>query len=327
MIGPPHVRNAILLASLIFLASPRGVATAQEKYPSHPINVVVPWSPGGMADVSMRIVGAKLSEILGVPVVLINKPGATGTIGTEFVKSSKPDGYTLLAPSNTPLTQVPASNPNLSYSLSDFVAIGCFVSDPTVIVAKKGAVWNSFENFVDDVKQKPGKYNSGDGGLGGAGYLAMELVKNAYGLNVVPIHFKGSGELKVAIVSGVVDIASGNLSVMSSLIKSGDVTGLVLMTDRRIADIPQVPTIKEKGFPNASLVISNGLFAPSGTPSQAVDTLARALAQAMQDPGVKTQIEKAGLIPDYYDSPTYTSLLKQELTTIKAVIEKTGGAK
>ena len=317
----------LLLASLLACLGLRGGATAAEKFPSHPINIVVPWAPGGLADVSGRIIGAKLSEILGVPVIIVNKPGATGTIGTQFVKTASADGYTLLAPTNTPLSQVPASNPNLAYTLSDFAVIGCFVSDPTVIVAKKSAAWNNFDDFISGVRKNPGKYNSGDGGFGGAGYLAMEIVKDAYGLNVVPVHFKGSGDLKVAILGGVVDIASGNLSVLSSLVNSNDVTGLVVMAPRRSEIIPKVPTIKEKGFPNASLVLSNGLFAPSGTPPEALETLSRALAKAMQDPAVNAQIKKAGLIPDYYDGPTYTAMLRQELTTIKAVVEKAGNAK
>lgn len=319
--------SAFLLASLIALLGLQRAAAAEDKYPSHAINIVVPWAPGGMADLSGRIVGAKLSEILGVPIVIVNKPGATGTVGTQFVSSASPDGYTLLAPSNTPLTQVPASNPNLPYTLADFAVIGCFVSDPTVIVAKKTAAWKDFEDFVADVRKNPGKYNSGDGGFGGAGYLAMELVKNAYGLNIVPVHFKGSGDLKVGILGGVVDIASGNLSVLSSLVNSGDVTGLVVMASRRSELIPKVPTIKEKGFPNASLVLSNGLFAPKGTPPEAIDTLSRALAKAMQDPTVNAQIKKAGLVPDYYDGPAYSALLQQELTTIKTVVEKAGKPK
>jgi tripartite-type tricarboxylate transporter receptor subunit TctC len=327
MTSPKFRKIFVPLAALFLFFQIVGVSVAAEKFPSRPINIIVPWNPGGMADVSGRIVGAKLSELLGVPVVIVNKPGATGALGTDFVKNASPDGYTLLAPSNSPLSQVPASNPNLPYKLADFAVIGRFVSDPTLIVAKKNASWSDFETFVVDGKKNPGKFNSGDGGLGGAGYLAVELIKDAYGLNIVPVHFKGSGDLKAAILGGVVDIASGNLSVLSSLVTSGEVTGLVVMNTRRSDVVPNVPSIKEKGFPDASLVVSNGLFAPKGTPPEVIDTLSRALARAMEDSSVKAQIEKSGLVPEYYDGPTYQSMLDQELQTIKRVVNKTTGTK
>ena len=300
---------------------------AADKFPSRTINIVVPWNPGGMADVSSRIVGAKLSELLGVSVVIVNKPGATGAVGTEFVKNAAPDGYTLLAPSNTPLSQVPASNPNLPYKLADFAVIGSIVSDPNLIVAKKNGSWRDLDAFVADAKQNPGKLNSGDGGLGGAGFLAVEVIKDAYGLDIVPIHYKGSGDLKAAILGGVVDIASGNLSVLSSLVTSGEVIGLVVMTARRSDVVPDVPTITEKGFSNASLVVSNGFFAPKETPPDVVKILSGALKRAMEDSSVKAQIKKAGLVPDYYDGPSYQSMLSEELLMIKRVVEKTTGKK
>ena len=155
----------------------------------------------------------------------------------------------------------------------------------------------------------------------------MELIKDAYGLNIVPVHYKGSGELKAAILGGVIDIASGNLSVLSSLVSSREVIGLVVMAPQRSEKTPNVPTIGEKGFPNTSFVISNGLFAPAGTPAETIDILSRALAQAMQDRSVKAQIENVGLIPEYLDGPKYKSELKRELATIRTVIEKSSSSK
>jgi len=290
-------------------------------FPTREIELVVSFPAGGPADTSARIVAPKLSAILGVPVVVANKPGGGGAVGADYVAKARPDGYTVYAATNSPLTISPRLQ-KVPYKLTDFAPLGAYAVDLGVITAKGGGPARTLEEFVDYAKKNPGKLNYGSAGFGTVSFFTMELFKIAYGLDLTHVPFQGTGPVKNAIMGGHVTVATSGFGSLAPLIKSGDLIALVTTAPKRVAEFPNVPTMAEKGYPDASLNIWMGLYAPARTPKPVQDTLARALAQVARDPAVISAIEKAGMHVDYKDPAETQKALDAEAATVAKVVEK-----
>jgi tripartite-type tricarboxylate transporter receptor subunit TctC len=262
-----------------------------------------------------------------VPVVLTTKGGAAGALGTDFVAKAKPDGYTILASANAPLTIAPNVNPQITYKYTDFAHICTYTADPGVICSKTGAPWKNLEELVEYAKKNPGKLNYASPGMGTVAYFAMEIFKMSYGLDIVPVHFQGTGPVKNAILGGHVDLSASGFGSLGPLIKAGNIFPLVTTAMKRVGDFPDVPTMAEKGFPDASLNIWFGLWVPLKCPKNVVDKLSQAMEKVMNDPGVRSQIEKAAMIVDYRDSKATFQLVEQEFAAVAKVVKKTGMGK
>jgi tripartite-type tricarboxylate transporter receptor subunit TctC len=297
---------------------------AQGRYPTRPIELIIPFPPGGPADTAARIIQPPLSAALGVPVVLINKPGGGGALGGDYVAKAKPDGYTVFAATNAPITIAPAIQPDISYRPSDFAAVGSSMADLGVIVARAGSPWKTLEEFVDYAKKNPGKLSYGSPGLGTVSFFMVELFKVSYGLDVTHVPFQGGGPVKNAIMGGHVTIASSGLNSLAPLIKSGDLIPLVTSASQRVTGFADVPTLAEKGFPEASLNIWMALFVPAKTPPDIVDTLAQALEKTMKTPSVVAAVEKAGMVVDFRGPAATAKLVQTEHETVKNVAAKLG---
>ena len=317
----------ITLVSLIVLgcASLGGsYASGQTKYPSRQIEFIIPFPPGGPGDTAARIIQPQLSANLGVPIVLVNKPGGGGALGGDVVAKGKPDGYTVYATTNGTLTIITATQPDLPYRLSDFAPIGSYMADIGAIVARADAAWKTLEELVDYARKNPGTLNYGSAGLGTVSFFTMELFNLSYGLDIAHVPFQGGGPVKNAILGGHVHVASTNLGSVATLIKSGDLIPLVITAPKRLAGFPNVPTMAEKGFPEASLNIWMGLYVPAKTSKEIVDKLMKALDQTMRDPSVKAVVEKAGMVVDYRDPDATRQLLESEHEAIKKVVVRIG---
>lgn len=299
----------------------------EEKYPTRQIECIVNFPPGGPLDTSIRVIQPHLQAALGVPVVLTTKGGAAGALGTDFVAKAKPDGYTILASANAALTIAPNVNPQITYKYTDFAHICTFTADPGVICSKTGAPWKNLEELVEYAKKNPGKLNYGSPGMGTVAYFAMEIFKMSYGLDIVPVHFQGTGPVKNAILGGHVDLSASGFGSLGPLIKAGNIFPLVTTATKRVADFPNVPTMVEKGFPDASLNIWFGLFVPVKCPKNVVDRLSQAMEKVMKDPAVQGQIEKAAMMVDYRDSKATFQLVEQEFAAVAKVVKKTGMGK
>ncbi len=311
-------------ATLVLMLALGTPAAAQPAYPARPIEVIIPFPPGGPADTAARIIQPKLSAALGVPLVLVNKSGGGGALAADYVSKSKPDGYTVFAATNAPVTIVAATQPDISYRPTDFAAIGTSMTDVSVFVGKAGSPWKTLEEFVEYVRKNPGKLSYGSAGLGTVSFFAFELFKHAYGLDITHVPFQGGGPVKNAIMGGHVTIASSGLNSFAPLMKSGDLIALATSAPKRVPAFPDVPTLAEKGFPDASLNIWMALFVPAKTPQGIVDTLAHALEQTMKEPSVVTAVEKAGMVVDYRGPSATAKVVETEYEAVKKVATRLG---
>jgi len=310
---------AVMLAAQVVPA-----AAGQAEYPNREIEFIVSFPPGGPADTAARIIQPKMSAILGVPVVVTNKSGGGGALGADYVAKAKPDGYTVYASTNSVLTISPVVQKTLPYSMADFTPIGAYAADLGVITAKAGAPWKTLDEFVDHAKKNPGKFNYGSAGFGTVSFFTMELFKISYGLDIAHVPFQGTGPAKNAILGGHVTLASSGFGSFAPLFRSGDLVPLVTTATKRVAAFPAVPTMAERGFPEASLNIWLGLYVPAKTPKPMVDVLVKALAQAAKDPAVAGAFEKAGMFAEYHDPEETAKLLQTETTSVRKVSEKLG---
>ena len=320
-------RNLVVSVVLLALAlTPLGPGRlgAESDYPSRPIEFIIPFPPGGPADTAARIVQPKLSAALGVPIVLVNKAGGGGALGADYVAKSKPDGYTVFAATNAPMTIVTAIQPDVSYRPSDFAPIGSYIADIGVITARAGSPWKTLEEFVDYARKNQGKLSYGSAGLGTVSFFMVELFKASYGLDITHVPFQGGGPVKNAIMGGHVTIASSGLNSFAPLIKSGDLIPLATSAPKRVSAFPDVPTMAEKGFPEASLNIWMGLYVPARTPREIVDRLAQALEKTMKEPSVVAAVEKAGMVVDYRGPTATAKLVETEHEAVKKVVARLG---
>ena len=316
------MRRWVVIVAMAFtaVASMLGEVRAAD-FPTREIELVVSFPAGGPADTSARIVAPKLSAILGVPVVVANKPGGGGAIGADYVAKARPDGYTVYAATNSPLTISPHLQ-KVPYKTADFAPLGAYAVDLGVLTARAGGPAKTLEEFVDYARKNPGKLSYGSAGFGTVSFFTMELFKTAYGLDLTHVPFQGTGPVKNAIMGGHVTVATSGFGSLAPLIKSGDLIALVTTAPRRVPEFPNVPTMAEKGHPQASLNIWMGLYVPVKTPKPAQEALAKALAQAARDPGVISAIEKAGMHVDYKDAAETQKALDAETTTVAKVVEK-----
>jgi tripartite-type tricarboxylate transporter receptor subunit TctC len=222
------------------------------------------------------------------------------------------------------LTIITATQPDITYRLSDFMPIGSYMTELGVVVSHPGATVKTLEEMVDYAKKNPGKLNYGSAGLGTVSFFTMELIKISYGLDIAHVPFQGTGPVKNAIIGGHVSLASSGLGSMAPLIKSGEVIPLVTTAPKRTAGFANVPTMAEKGFPEATLNIWMGLYAPLKTPKEVVDKLARALEKTVKDPAVVGATEKAGMVIDHRGSEATRKLLESEHDAVKKVVAKLG---
>lgn len=319
--GKDVLRLALIFIILVLSGS---LWAAEEKYPTRPIEFILNFPPGGPLDTSTRIIHAPLQAVLGVPIVLTTKAGAGGALGADFVVKSKSDGYTVLASANAALTVGPSVNPQIAYKYTDFAPICTYASDPGVITCKANAPWKDLEGLVEYAKKNPGKLNYGSPGMGTVAYFAMEIFKLSYGLDIVPVHFQGTGPVKNAILGGHVDLAASGFGSLAALIKAGNIIPLVTTAPKRIPEFPDVPTMAEKGFPEASLNIWFGLFVPKNCPRIVIERLGDAMEKVMRDPQVTDQLKKAGMVPDYRDSEGTFKLVENEFRAVAKVVKMMG---
>jgi tripartite-type tricarboxylate transporter receptor subunit TctC len=308
----------------LFSASPDGVIAAEKEYPNRPIEMVVVMPPGGPTDVAARIIQPPLQSILGVPIIISNKGGGGGALGAEYVAKSKPDGYTILAHTNATLDMVPVLNPAVSYKYTDFTPICFYAVDPVLICSKPDAPWKNADELVAYAKKNPGKLNYASSGLGTASYFVMEAFKISNGIDIVPVHFQGSGPAKTAILGGHVDLAALGLGALISVIKAGSVIPILTTAEKRMPLLDRVPTMVEKGIPEASMSIWMGLSVPASSPKAIVDKLAQAMEKVMKDPATANRLEKAAMAAVYKSGPESFMLMANELKTVEKLSKKMG---
>ena len=287
-------RRVLAAAAALALALPL-VAAAQESYPSRPITLVAPFPPGGVADLTARPVAAAMEKVLKNPVAVVNKTGAAGAVGMQFVATSKPDGYTLLLALSS-ISIIPEADKIFgrppAFTVDQFAPIALISADPTVLVVRAESPWKTAREFLDDARKRSGQISYSSSGIYGTLHMAMELLSHAAGVKLRHIPTAGAGPALTALLGGHVDALASGPAVILPHIKAGKLRALAGWGDKRVAALPEVPTFKELGYPEAEFYIWAGLFAPKGTPEPVLAKLRDATRAAVAEPDFKSAMDK-----------------------------------
>jgi tripartite-type tricarboxylate transporter receptor subunit TctC len=281
-----------LLLLAVVAAGAAGVlpAHADEAYPSRPITLIAPFPPGGIADLTGRPLASALEKVLKNPVALVNRQGAAGAVGMNSVAVAKPDGYTLLVALSS-ISIIPEADKLFgrqpAYTVDQFAPIALLTADPTVLVVRSESPWKTAREFVEDAKKRPGQISFSSSGVYGTLHMAMELLSQAAGIKLRHVPYSGGGPAVTALLGGHVDaLASGPAAVIPQ-IKAGKLRALAGWGSERIAALPDVPTFKELGHPDAEFYIWSGVFAPRATPAPVLAKLRDAVRAAAAHPDFK----------------------------------------
>ncbi|MES3000318.1 MAG: tripartite tricarboxylate transporter substrate binding protein [Pseudomonadota bacterium] len=293
MANAPTSRRQFLGSAALLLTVP---AIAQEAYPDKPVKVIVPFAPGGGADVVARLVFTKLSARLGHPFTIDNRGGAGGIVGTDAVAKARPDGYTLLLGQTGPNAINPALFAKIPYDpIADFAPVVQLTSYPYVIVVHPSVPVRNLHELITLSKEKPGFLNYGTAGTGSSGQLAAELFQRTTGVKLTHVPYKGAGPALADTVANVVAMTFGDMASATPLILSGRLRAIALTGTRRSPLLPDVPTVAESGFPGFEAAAWHGVYAPANTPPEIISKLNRELAQILAEPEVKERLRKDGI--------------------------------
>lgn len=289
--------RALSLTVIATLSLPIG-ALAQPTYPTHPAKIIVPFPPGGPADALARLAGDRLTQALGQPFVVDNRPGAGGNIGMELGAKAAPDGYTLtLAPVGN-LTIAPALYSKLPYDPSkDYAPVTVLAAVPNVLIVHPSVSARTLAELIALAKSKPGTLNYASPGNGSGPHLAGELFKSMAGVDIVHVPYNGVAPAMNAVVGGQVQMFFAQSSAALQHVKAGNVFALGVAGKTRIREAPELPTIAEQGLPGFDVTSWYALVAPAGTPPAIVDQLQREIARAFTAPDVRSKIEALGAEP------------------------------
>jgi tripartite-type tricarboxylate transporter receptor subunit TctC len=318
-------RAALLLAASAWAAwiAP-GIAWAQ--YPERTITMVVPFPPGGVADAVARPLAEALGRELKQSVIVENKGGAGGALGIGHAARAPADGYTVLLALSS-ISVLPEADRILerkaSYALDQFKPIARITADPTVLVVRSDAPWKSLEEFVADVKRKPGAYTYGSSGNYGTMHVPMEMLKGASGFRMTHIPYTGAGPAVTALLGGQVDaLASGPASIAQH-VKAGKLRALAHWGGQRLVALPDVPSLRDRGVP-VQYAQWSGLFVPAQTPASVVETLRTAVRKLAGDPSFQDAILRTGSPLAYMDADEFTAYWSHDIKTMTDVVKRIG---
>jgi tripartite-type tricarboxylate transporter receptor subunit TctC len=311
------------LVSTAVLALP---AMAQDKYPSKPVRVLVPFAAGGATDVLTRVAAAELSKRLGQSFVVENPTGAGGIIGATQAVKAAPDGYTLLAGSPGPVTIMPViSSKPLPYDAEkDLIPITLIADSPGGFTVGKGSPYKSVQEVLAAAKAQPGKLTCGSSGIGAFSHLNCELLKTLAGVNITHVPYRGAAPAMVDLVSGQTDIMIENYPSPQKLIDAGELRLLAVTSAKRFALKPGTPTVVESGVAGHVMTAWIGLMAPKGTPAEIVNLIQRELSAALKDPAVQKRLSDMGVVPGGMPPAEFAAYLAAERETYKGLSAKTG---
>ncbi|MFT3720599.1 Bug family tripartite tricarboxylate transporter substrate binding protein [Pseudorhodoferax sp.] len=283
-------RRTATAAALLAALAPTLSAQAQQDYPSRPITIIVPFAAGGNTDVKTRLLTQHLGAVLGQPVVVDNRPGASGNIGIELLTKAQPDGYTIAMGSFGPLAVNPWIYPRLRFDPKSLTPIVLLEKSPLVLSTPAAKPFRTVADVVAAARARPGALSIANAGPGGAHHLSAELFENAAGIELLAVPYKGGGPAANALLAGEVDLMFEQTSAALPSIQAGKVRPLAVTSSRRLAALPDVPTFTELGLPQVSVSNWMGYVAPKGTPPAIIAKLHAAFVQAMDRPEVRDRI-------------------------------------
>jgi tripartite-type tricarboxylate transporter receptor subunit TctC len=317
------------IASLAVIALMPGLAAAQPSesatFPSRPVRMVVPYVPGGLPDTMGRIVAQRLTESFKRPVLIDNRPGAGGIIGTEVVARALPDGYTLLVADLGQTAITPAMNPKLPYDIQrDFAPVSLLGTSPFFLAVNSATGVTTLKEFVAYARARGGSASYGSSGVGSPHHLAMEMLRQRLGIDLVHVPYKGSGQSTPALISGEVAALFTVLPSVAAHVKSGNLRLLGVASATRSAQAPEVPTFAELGVKDFVLLPSVSVLAPAGTPRAVIERLAAEIGKAVQHPDSVQKLSAMGIDAVGSTPAEYARQLKADIALFQQAVRAAG---
>lgn len=294
-----------------------------QNYPDKPIELQVPFAPGGTTDIVARVIADPLGRTLGQSVVVINKAGGGGIVGAAETVRATPDGYKLGVATVSSTASNPAINPKIPYNpVTDFTPIINIAATPNIIAVNPSFPAKDYKAFVAELKKSPGKYSYASSGTGGIGHMLMELYKSMTNTFVTHIAYRGAGPALNDVVAGQVPIMFDNLPSALPFIKSGRLVPIVVSAPERLKELPDVPTFKEVGLEPVNRMAYYGILGPKGLPKDVVDKVSAGTKKALEDPAVRKRIEDTGSLIVANTPEQFAAQIKAEYEVYKDVVKK-----
>jgi tripartite-type tricarboxylate transporter receptor subunit TctC len=316
-------RRALIAGALMMPALP---AAAQEIFPTRPIQMIVPFPPGGVADITGRPVAHVMGKLLKQSVVVVNKGGAGGAVGAAQAAHATPDGYMILMALSSisvlPVADRLQGRPP-AYELDQLAPIALISADPTVLVVRADGPYRTLKDLVDAAKAKPATINYGSSGVYGTLHVAMEIFAEAAGIKLFHIPYQGGGPAVAALLGGQIDALASGPAAAIGQIKGGKMRALAVWGDKRLASMPDVPSMKELGY-EATFYIWSGLFAPAATPPAVMSVLRDAVRRTVEDAEFKDAMAKVETPIAYLDAPEFKVFLDRDAARLRVAVERIG---
>lgn len=314
---------AVLSGSVLLAAFGAAPAAWAQKYPERPVELQVPFAPGGTTDIIARVISEPLGKALGQPVVVVNKAGGGGVVGAAETVRAAPDGYKLGVATVSTTAANPAINTKIPYNpLTDFTPIINIAATPNIIAVHPSFPAKDHKAFLAEIKKNPGKYSYASSGTGGIGHMLMELYKSVTDTKVTHIPYRGAGPALNDVVAGQVPIMFDNLPSALQFVKTGRLVPIVVSAPERLKELPDVPTFKEVGLEPVNRLAYYGILGPKGLPQEVVDKVSAGTKKALQDPAVRKRIEETGSLIVANTPDQFKAEIKAEYEVYKDVVQK-----
>jgi len=302
-------------------------ATAlSQPYPSKPVTIIVPFAPGGIADVTARPLAVTLGRLLGQTFIVENRAGAGGALGAAIAAKARPDGYSLMMAlsSLSVIPEVEKINGRVpSYLVDQFSPVALVSLNPAILVARSEAPWKTLADLIVDAKARPERINYSSSGLYGTSHVATEMLAQAAGIRMTHVPFSGGGPSMVALLGGQVDLVVQTVGVANQHMKAGKVRVLGVFAPQRVAEMPGVPTMREQGH-DVEFYVWTGLFAPTGLPTEIMARLRSAMREAMKDPAFVQSMTGLNTPIDYLDTPEFQAFFERDGKRLAEVVRRMG---
>ena len=314
------IRAALIVASLLV---PQ--ASLAQTYPDRPVHLIIPFPPGGVADVIARPIADRLSRTLGQPVIVESRAGATGTLGAAFVAHSAPDGYTLLLGTTNEIAMSPTLYQSLPYDpTTAFAPITPVAVFPNVLVVGKDTPFKTLADLIAAARDKPDSLTFASSGIGSTNHLSAELFKREANVKVLHVPYRGGGPALIDVAGGHVTAMFATLPSAVTLIRGGTLRALAVTGLHRSPILPDVPTAIEAGLPGLVVTTWNGVLAPAGTPPEILERLHKALAEAVAEPSLKETFAAVGAETELITPPEFVARIRTDFDRWSSVIRQAG---
>jgi tripartite-type tricarboxylate transporter receptor subunit TctC len=311
---------------LAALAAFAALSAQAQQFPNRPVTMIVPFPPGGIADITGRPLAVAMSKQLSQPVVVENKAGAGGAVGHAFVAKAKPDGYTIMTALSSIVVIPEADKVNgrpSTYQMSDFTSIALLSADPTILLVPAGAPWKTLKELIDDARAQPGKISYASSGVYGTIHTCFEMLAQAANVKFLHVPYKGGGPAMVALLAGETSLGAQSPGVANAHLKAGKIRTLGSWAGSRTAALPDVPTMKEQGF-DVEFYIWAGVFAPAGLPPDVRERLTAAVRQSAQDPEFVKALANVNTPVNYKEGKEFDAFLETDTKRLAEVVRRMG---